>query len=206
MRLYAAVAALTGWFALILQLVIMLVNRPDGVSLWNEAIRFMSFFTILTNLLVAAVCTAVALGWAKRWICSASVQASAVVYISIVGIVYHAVLARLWNPQGSQLAVDILLHTVMPLAYVVFWFLFGPREGLEWKNARAWLAYPGAYLIYSLARGAVTNIYPYPFINAGALGYGRVILNALGFLLLFRGMGLGVIALGRRVRPVYRKT
>ena len=37
-----------------------------------------------------------------------------------------------------------------------------------------WLAYPGVYLVYVLARGAVSGEYPYPFMDVKVLGYGGV--------------------------------
>ncbi len=59
MRIYATVGALLGWFALALQLFLMLDTAPAGsVALVRTLVTFFSFFTILTNLLVALVFTA----------------------------------------------------------------------------------------------------------------------------------------------------
>ena len=46
---------------------------------------------------------------------------------------------------------------------------------LRWKDAVAWLAYPGVYLVYILARGAVSGLYPYPFVDVNVLGYAGVL-------------------------------
>ena len=106
MRIYAAVGALLGWFALTLQLYLMLVQSPPGTAAVLAAvITFISFFTILTNLLVALVFTAVALPAETAWgrfFSSPSMQAGAAVYIAIVGMVYRLLLRQLWNPQGAQ--------------------------------------------------------------------------------------------------------
>ena len=75
--------------------------------------------------------------------------------------------------------------------------LFAPRAGLRWKDAVGWLVYPGVYLVYVLARGAVSGLYPYPFVDVNVLGYGGVLVRAAGFLLVFLGMGLLVVAVGR---------
>ena len=128
---------------------------------------------------------------------SASVQASAAVYIAIVGLVYQLLLRHLWNPQGAQWVADVLLHSIIPVGYVVYWLLFAPRAGLGWKDAVTWLTYPGVYLVYILARGAVSGLYPYPFVDVNVLGYGGVLARAAVLLRVFLGMGVLVVAVGR---------
>jgi hypothetical protein len=202
MRVYAAVGALLGWFALALQLYLMLVQSlvPERLG---TVITFFSFFTILTNILTASVFTAVAFqpkhGWGK-WLCRPSVQAATAVYIAIVGMVYQLLLRQLWNPQGAQWVADVLLHSMVPVGYVVYWLLFAPRAELSWKDSVTWLIYPGVYLVYVLARGAVSGLYPYPFVDVNVLGYGGVLARSGLLLLVFLGMGLLVVAVGRRVR------
>ena len=202
MRIYAAVGALLGWFALALQLYLMLVQSPAPERL-GTVITFFSFFTILTNILAASVFTAVAFhpkhGWGE-WLCQPSVQAATVVYIAIVGMVYQLLLRQLWNPQGAQWVADVLLHSMVPVGYVVYWLLFAPRAGLSWKDSVTWLIYPGVYLVYVLARGAVSGSYPYPFVDVNVLGYGGVLARSGLLMLVFLGMGLLVVAVGRRVR------
>jgi hypothetical protein len=202
MRMYAAIGALLGWFALALQLYLMLVQAPAPERL-GAVIIFFSFFTILTNILTALVFTAVALqpkgGWGQ-WLRGPSVQAATAVYIAIVGMVYQLLLRQLWNPQGAQFVADVLLHSVIPVGYVLYWLLFAPRAGLTWKDAVTWLIYPGVYLVYILARGAVSGLYPYPFVDVKVLGYPGVLARAAGLLLVFLGMGLLVVAVGRWMR------
>jgi hypothetical protein len=204
MRIYAAVGALLGWFALALQLYLMLVQAPPGIAaLLATVLTFISFFTILTNLLVALVLSAVALRIETAWgrfFSSPSMQAGAAVYIAIVGMVYRLLLRQLWNPQGAQWVADVLLHDVIPVGYVLYWLLFAPRAGLRWKDAIDWLVYPAVYLVYILARGAVSRVYPYPFVDVNVLGYGGVLVRAAMFLLVFLGMGLIVVTVGRRIR------
>jgi hypothetical protein len=202
MRIYAAVGALLGWFALALQLYLMLV-RSTATERLGTLITFFSFFTILTNILTASVFTAVAFqpkgGWG-RWLCRPSVQAATAVYIAIVGMVYQLLLRQLWNPQGAQWVADVLLHSVAPVGYVVYWLLFAPRAGLSWKDSVTWLIYPGVYLVYVLARGAVSGLYPYPFVDVNVLGYGGVLARSGLLMLVFLGMGLLVVAIGRWMR------
>jgi hypothetical protein len=202
MRIYAVIGALLGWFALALQLYLMLV-QSSGPAMLGTVITYFSFFTILTNLLTALVFTAIAFGSKSRWgqwFRSPPVQAATAVYIAIVGIIYQLLLRLLWNPQGAQWVADVLLHSVIPIGYVVYWLLFGPRTGLNWKTAVAWLTYPAVYLVYILARGAVSGLYPYPFVDVNVLGYGGVLARAALLLLVFLGTGWLVVALARRIR------
>jgi uncharacterized membrane protein len=43
----------------------------------------------------------------------------------------------------------------------------------------------------------VNGWYPYPFVDVHALGYLRVLGNAIGVLLVFIAMGLLLVGLGR---------
>ena len=138
MRIYSGVAALVGWFALALQLYLILVQSPArGVAMVGTVITYFSFFTILTNILVALVLTAAASGlrggWAER-VASPSRQAATAVYITVVGLAYQLLLRKLWNPQGAQWLADVLLHSVMPLGYVVYWLFLAPRTRLRGKT------------------------------------------------------------------------
>jgi hypothetical protein len=200
MRLYAAGGAVLGWFALALQLYLMLIQSPAGGML-TTVITFFSFFTIVTNTLVATVFTAILFhsGWG-RWFNRPSVQAATVVYIAIVGSIYGLLLRHLWNPQGWQWVADVLLHNIIPAGYLAYWLLFAPRAGLRWKDALGWLLYPAVYLVWVLARGALTGLYPYPFVDVTLLGYGGVFVRAGIFLLVFLGTGLLVVAVGRWTR------
>jgi len=207
MRISAAVGALLGWFALLLQLYLILAQSPAGaLAMVGTVIAYFSFFTILTNFLVALVFTATVLspttGWGQ-FFRRPSVQAGTAAYIAIVGIVYRLLLRQLWNPQGMQWVADAILHDVIPVGYVVYWLVFGPRTGLRWKDAVGWLAYPGVYLVYVLARGAVSGEYPYPFMDVKVLGYVGVMAHAAVLLLVFLGMGLLVVAVGRWTRGRY---
>ncbi len=204
MRISAMVGALLGWFALLLQLYLMLVQSPGGaMAMAGTVITYFSFFTILTNFLVALVFTATVFssepGWGQ-FFRRPSVQAGAAAYIAIVGIIYRLLLRQLWNPQGMQWVADVILHDVIPVGYVLYWVLFAPRTELRWKDAIGWLVYPAVYAVYVLARGAVSGLYPYPFMDVNVLGYGGVLAHAAVFLLVFLGMGLLVVAVGRWTR------
>ena len=152
------------------------------------------FFTILTNLLMAVSFTLVALGRvpAPRWL------TGLMLWIGLVGLVYHAVLAALWDPEGLVLVADILVHTVTPLGTLIYWLFFVRKGGLRWGDLRLWIAWPLLYCVYALGRGAVDGIYPYPFLDVGALGLLGVLTNAAALGGAFALAGAVVLALTRR--------
>ena len=103
------------------------------------------------------------------WLSSVNVKSATATYIAMVGIVYTLVLRSLWDPQGSPARMaDVVLHDVY-LLYVLYWVVLVEKGSLRWSGAARWLIYPALYLIYAMARGAVSGWYPYPFIDAGRL-------------------------------------
>jgi len=176
-----------GWVALMAQFYLIIENRIAPIP--ETIIRYFSFYTILTNLLVA-VCFSFLLVKPKSvwglFFSKPGVITAITVYITIVGLVYNVILRFLWKPEGLQFIVDELLHTVIPLLCIVFWTVYVMKSALKWKDAFPWLIYPLVYIIVILIRGAMSGFYPYPFININDIGYNEVLINSgilsLGFL------------------------
>ncbi len=137
------------------------------MTLIGGIIAYLSFFTILTNLLVAVALTASL--WPRSRMGSffsrPSLTAALAAYIATVGIIYSLLLREMWNPEGLQKSADILLHDVVPLLFVAGWLFAFSKARLPWKIVLPWLVYPLAYLGFALIRGALTGRYPYPFID-----------------------------------------
>ena len=197
------IAALA-WPALGLQYLLM-QRMGSGPAV---LVGFLSYFTILSNILVALVTTAVALGGRgrfARWLASPRVLGAAALYIAVTGLIYAMLLADLWQPAGPQWWADVVLHDAVPVLYVLWWLLFAPRPGLTTHDVPRWLVFPAAYLLWSLLRGSWTLTYPYPFIDPIALGWPRMWLNAAVVAVGFVVLGLLLVAidrgLGRRYAP-----
>lgn len=198
-RLYRGLFAVVGWGALALQYGLLPRTNP-GSGAGELTLNFFSFFTILTNLLAALALTGPALAPDSplgRWSRSEGVRAAVAMYIVVVGVVYHLLLAQTWNPQGWQKVADTLLHTVMPLAFVGDWLLFTAKGRLRWIDAVKWLAFPLLYGGWTLAHGAMTGWWPYWFVNVSELGLVRAAANFAGLLIFFLLLGLVVVAIDR---------
>lgn len=190
--------AIVGWGGLIGQYALMIGGGTESVL--GSTIVFFSYFTILTNVLVALALTASTLfpdSRLGRWTASEGVRAAVAMYIAVVGIVYHALLAATWNPQGALAVVNQVLHTVMPIAFVLDWLLFVPKGRLRWIDPVKWLAYPLLYGLWTTVHGLLVGWYPYWFIDVGALGWGPALVNFGVLLAFFLGLGLIVAALDR---------
>jgi len=191
-HLYRAFSAVTGWFALILQLYLLIqIAIENGASPITGVMKFFDYFTILSNILVASVFTAHLVRSSHplvRFLTQPKVKGGVAVYITITAIIYILILDQTWDPQGLALLANVLLHYVMPILYVLDWFLLTPKGQLTWKDALRWLLFPLGFAVWALFWGAIFGFYPYPFIDVGQLGYPAVFRNvcfvALGFLVI----------------------
>ncbi|MBD1553984.1 Pr6Pr family membrane protein [Pseudomonas typographi] len=196
----AALAAL-GWFALALQLYLVLAVRYEvQASLLGGLVHFFSYFTVLSNTLAAALFTAQASHsntatavWLRRPAVAGWVTAS----ILLVGIAYSLLLRSLWQPQGWQWLANELLHDAMPVLCLGFWWWVVPRGHLRAWHVPLWALYPLGYFAFTLLRGASIGVWPYPFVDVSSLGLGRVFINALGVLAGFLGIATLLLMVDR---------
>jgi hypothetical protein len=202
------VAALA-WFALTVQLVLTVRNPAHYPgSLGARLDNFISYFTILTNLEIALSLSVplVARGSRLAIRCSTpAFQTGVAVAISLVSLAYELLLRRLWNPEGWYWVADTLFHDVVPLGYVVLWAVYVPKGTLRWRDLPGWLVYPAVYFLFVLVRGAAIGRYPYPFLDAGVIGYARTFVNATGLLLVVLVLGGAFIGVDRLMSRVGRR-
>jgi hypothetical protein len=182
----AALVALICWAGLAIQFRATYASHHDvAATLWI----LLRFFTVITNLLVAVVMTAAALG--RR--ASPFVLGGLTLAILLVGAVYLTLLRGLLELSGGALLADTLLHKVAPLATAAWWLLFAPRAKLRWSAPWWWALFPAVYFVYVLARGQVDGHYPYPFVDVAKLGWTQVALNAAGIAFAFVLAGFALV-------------
>jgi hypothetical protein len=190
---------LIAWFAVIMQYYLMLENRVAPVAETN--LRFFSFFTILTNILVAVYFTMIVLNIKNRSVNAPGTLTAITLYISVVGLVYQLVLRQLWTPTGMQRIVDEMLHSVVPVLVIIYWYLYENKSLVGYKQIPRWLAYPLIYLFYILIRGIFAGFYPYPFVDVVKLGLQKVLENSVMLMLLFIGLAAIFIKIGKVTSP-----
>jgi hypothetical protein len=204
-RSAAALVALAGASALLLQLVLSVqLALANGHGAGHGLVVYFGYFTILSNLLATAAAAAAVLAPSRRvgaWFSRpGAVTAIAAVMLLVAGA-YHLLLRQVWDPQGLQKLADVALHYLVPALVLAWWWLGARSRQLRFGAIPAWTAFPLAYLAYALARGELTGLYPYPFIDVPALGYGAVAVNAAGLLLVFCLVAALLVLIGRTTAP-----
>lgn len=205
----ASAIALIAWFAFAAQTDITvhrMLNRGYGILDGIE--RLTSYLTNLTIFACALCFTCVAFFTSRsraplvRFFRQPTVVTAVTVYIVFVGFAYNLLLRHLWTPSGWRLVLNESLHTLVPVLAASYWLLFVPRFHLKPGHTLWWLVYPLGYLALTMLRGALSDFYPYPFIDVSELGYERVLINASLLLLAFLLLMSVFIAINHRRRTL----
>lgn len=198
--------AIVGWCGLVIQLDLVLLARwTSGASLLGGLVNFFSFFTVLTNTLVAVVLTCVATrqpSKGRTFFLQPWVTSGITVSIIVVGVAYNLLLRQLWQPQGLQWLANELLHDVMPVLFTLYWWFCVPKGSLRVGHIGVWVLYPVLYFAYTLLRGHLLGVYPYPFIDVEKLGYAQAFINACGVLAGFVLAALIIVGVDRWRKPL----
>jgi len=196
---YRITCALTAWFVIIAQYVILIASGDFG-GFWASSLAYFGFFTILTNILVALAFSVPLFkpeSKLRRFFEKPSVRTAIAIYILVVAVVYYAVLAKNHHPEGASAVLNVFLHLLLPIAYLVDWLFFADKAPLSYKSIPYFVIYPLVYGLFNIIRGALTGFYPYPFVNVTELGIGGVTINMLGFIAVYALGGFLFITLGR---------
>jgi len=207
-NLYRTFAGVLGIVAVAVQYWLV-THGKGGALLPASTVHFFSFFTIVTNLLAALAMLAPVFAPDSRlgqFFDRPSVRTAIVGYIVIVGTVYYALLRKIDNATGLHLYFEYVLHYVMPPLFVLDWLLFVPKGEVGWRNGLDALAYPLAYLAWTLVHGAYASWYPYPFIDVLKLGYPRMLSNTAGLILAFLALELALVAVDRLIKQYQNTT
>ncbi|MBG0813825.1 Pr6Pr family membrane protein [Planomonospora sp. ID82291] len=168
------------------------------------------YFTVQSNIMLVAYHV-----WqlSGRGVPSAFIKGAVTLFISITGLVAHFILTHGASPllllpdgQGNDVQDmgNLLLHYVTPIMAFADWLLFDRALRPGWSRPLVWLAYPAAYLVFALTRGALLapgteRRYPYPFLDVDRLGYDGVALQAVLLTAGFAVLGYLLVALHRLV-------
>lgn len=164
-RLTAALIAATVLVSVGTQYAVVMAALPQFADPLVRLSELLRYFTILTNLLVGGLMLAVALGWHP----TADWRATAFVSITLVGAVFHVLLVTETPLQGAEWWTDFGYHTVVPIAYALWWLAWG-SVGVRLNRLPLWLLWPLVYCAYALLRGQIDGRYPYFFLNINQLG------------------------------------
>lgn len=191
-RGWAAATVVVAVVGVAIQLLVVITGvsslTTEPVALPLRLWRFVSYFTIQSNVLVIA--TVLPLIRDRRhdgriW---RVLRLTSVVMITVTGLVHWFLLRPLSTLTGWEAFGDILVHVAVPLLALVGWLAFGPRPRITARTVPWSLVGPIAWLVYTLVVGAATSWYPYPFLDVGVRGAAPVALTCAGIAVLFAGL------------------
>jgi hypothetical protein len=199
-KTFAVVGAIIVWLSLALQFYVIIQNRIAPVP--ETVVRFFSYYTVLSNLLIAICFTVTAfkgISATGNFFARPNTLTATAVYICIVALTYNAILRFQWAPQGLARICDELLHLIVPVLYVIFWAAFVPKGSIQWKHIVPWAIYPVLYLGYTLLRGPYASWYPYPFLDVDKHGYSEVLLNSVIVCVVFIIFSVLFVAISKKM-------
>lgn len=178
---YKLLFALLGTYALLQEnITLMLRGTYDFINFW-------SYFTNQSNLfavIILMLATSTLLGKRKLkyldlW------RGASVIYMIVTGVVFTVLLSGGDNDKLTAVPIDnIIMHQVMPIALLVDWLINPPARRIHFVRSLLWLIYPLGYAFFTMLRGAITNWYPYEFLNPSISGYGPV-YRTIGIISIF---------------------
>lgn len=177
---------------------------------------FYVHFTNLSNYLCLGVMLASLIQTAKKSGDSCVTTAPLLKFVSMLGItltflVFNLLLAGAEgrDPQLNWRIGSICAHVVLPIMYVLDWFLFYERGNVKWYYPLISISFPLAYISFILIQAVILKfdssilipgtstplIYPYFFVNLETQGVGGVakwiVILSVAFVIggfLFFGM------------------
>ena len=177
---YKVFFGLLGFSAIVTEVAVLWANGKFAPA------NFFSYFTIEANTIACIVFLASAfyVFAGKKSKRLDFFRGAATLYMIVTGIVFAVLLSGIEGVDLTAVPWDnMVLHYIIPIAMTLDWLMDSPSKNISFRRGLAWLAFPLAYLVYSLIRGPITGFYPYPFLNPANGGYGQIALTSFVILL-----------------------
>ena len=179
---------------------------------------FYVHFTNISNFLCFGVMLAELIQTAKKKEDSYVSSAPLMKFIGMLGIlltflVFNIMLAGAEgrDPQANWRIGSLCFHVVLPILYIVDWFLFYERKQCKWYYPIASIGFPLAYVIFLLIQAIILGfdtsilipttttplIYPYFFVNIDTQGVGGVLMWIAILAAAFVAVGFGFFGIDR---------
>ncbi len=195
---HGLVAVLAG-AALLLQLILVVSGsavlvEQDPPGLLTRLGRFVSYFTVQSNLLVAVSSLMLAFNPIRRSPGLRVLRLAGLVGIAVTAVVHFLLLRPLLHLDGADWAADKLLHLVVPAVALLVWLVAGPRPAVQSGDIARAMVWPVLWLAWTLVVGEITGWVPYPFLDAASTGWAGVTV-ACGGVVSLMGLLFGAVAL-----------
>lgn len=190
-RIANAAVALFAATGVVLHYVVVLGHSGE-VAL--RTVRFFSYFTILTNIVVAVGACGIAFGSGRLAAMAGrpSWRAAVTLHILVVALIYHLLLRDIALPGAIGWTANMLVHQLVPTAWILCWLAFPAHGGIARMAPLRWLLFPLGFGAWTLVHGAIAGWYPYPFMDVARFGYPAVLRNMALIALVFGALGYGL--------------
>ncbi|WP_020519053.1 Pr6Pr family membrane protein [Catelliglobosispora koreensis] len=178
------------------------VNSGDATSSLGVGARLVnlfSYFTIQSNVLVVIAAVSLVANPSRDGKFWRILRLDALLGIIITGFIFATVLASEVHHEGISGLINDGFHYFAPWWTVGGWLLFGPRPRISWHTLGWAFVWPLAWIAYTFVRGAITDWYPYPFLNAAELGYGKALFNTAMVVVIAAAIALLLKFLDRKL-------
>jgi len=194
---FRLIVSVTVLVAIMTQLLHGINNNPNF-----KISNFLSFFTIESNIFgaIAMLISAGFLALNKWSRVLDNFRGAATLFMTITGITYFLLLRGIEDQLQTPIPwVNIVLHYAFPIAILIDWFLSPIARKITFRQTLTWLAFPIAYVTYSLIRGPAAGWYPYPFLDPTTDGgYAKVAIVSIGIAAIALA-GAAVLVLNKNV-------
>jgi hypothetical protein len=192
--------------ALVVQLVLLFgggtdvnAHEAESVGIGARLLRFFSYFTIQSNILALVGAVSLAIDPDRDGRLWRVVRLDGLLGIVITGVVYATLLSGLVALAGIDFLVNGAFHYFAPWWTLLGWLLFGPRPRIDWASVRWAFLWPVLWVAYAFLHGALSDWYPYPFLDVAEVGYPTALRNTGVVLLAAVLLALGLKALDGRL-------
>jgi hypothetical protein len=173
---------------------------------------FFSYFTVEANSLavISLVLSSFAVVTGRTGRGLEFFRGAVTLYMTTTILVFIVLLSG--YPSSELTAVpwdNTVLHYIMPIVVMIDWVIASPAAATPFRTALTWLAFPLAYLVYSLIRGPIADWYPYPFMDPSTHGYVGVAITSVVIAVILAVITAVIAAVpglprSRFVRPLAR--
>lgn len=209
---FAVSAALFGWLGLVLQL--MLSVQPDqaGISAIDgtagvgaaPAHAILLFFSDYTHWAVLFATLLLSYAALPAMLCPrplpSTLMTAAAVYVTMVVAGYHFLLHDYRHVTGVPQLTGNLLHYVLPLLFLMYWWLFVVPSRAGWRQIGRWASLPLVYTAFVVLCGTYPAAYAYRYGNGETFGPVRLLVHAVAFMFAYGLIAWAVVFLDRRKR------
>lgn len=200
--MFRIITCIICWIAILFMIIPSISNAILSANM--EGIGFMfSTYTFQSNLWVVSWIT-IALLYTKKeekpFILGPIVRGAVTLYITVTLIIFAVLLQIFYFPTDPrEIIINILAHYLVPILFIIDWYLTQQDEHYEKKYALYWLIYPFCYLGYSVIVELTTGVNIYYFISIGRYGPLMIVFVVL-LTVFFYGLGRLFIFVNQRRR------